>query len=39
MGRDEEARDAYRCGIEAAYKHGHPTMAEEFESELESWDS
>lgn len=39
MGRDEEARDAYRRGIEAAYKHGHPTMAEEFESELESWDS
>ena len=36
-GRDEEARDAYRRGIEAATRHGHPTMAEEFEEELEGW--
>lgn len=37
-GQDEEARDAYRKGIEAAYRHGHPTMAAEFEEILESWD-
>lgn len=36
-GRDEEAREAYRKGIEAAHRHGHPTMAAEFEEELESW--
>lgn len=37
MGQDEEAREAYRRGIEAAYRHGHPTMAAEFEEVLESW--
>ena len=37
LGREEEARDAYRRGIEAATRHGHPTMAEEFEEELEEW--
>ncbi len=36
-GQDEEARDAYRRGIEAAYRHGHPTMAAEFEGILEGW--
>lgn len=36
-GSDEEAREAYRNGIEAAYRHGHPTMAAEFEEVLESW--
>lgn len=30
LGRDEEAREAYRRGIEAALRHGHPTMADEF---------
>lgn len=35
LGRDEEARAAYRRGIEAAYRHGHPTMAMEFEEVLE----
>jgi Tfp pilus assembly protein PilF len=35
MGEAEEAREAYRRGIEAAYQHGHPTMAEEFERTLE----
>lgn len=35
IGEDEEARDAYRQGIDAARRHGHPTMAEEFEAELE----
>lgn len=37
LGRDEDAKDAYRRGIEAAYRHGHPTMAEEFEQVLEAW--
>ncbi len=39
MGEHEEAKDAYRRGIEAAYEHGHPTMAEEFEQTLEGLDS
>ena len=30
MGRDDEAAEAYRTGIAAANRHGHPTMAEEF---------
>ena len=34
MGRVDEARDAYRTGIAAAYGHGHPTMAAEFEEAL-----
>jgi Flp pilus assembly protein TadD len=36
-GRDVEAREAYLKGIEAAHRHGHPTMAEEFEGVLEEW--
>lgn len=35
LGRDEEARTAYQQGIEAANRHGHPTMAMELEEELE----
>jgi Flp pilus assembly protein TadD len=35
QGRDEEAREAYRRGIEAATRHGHPTMAEEFREILD----
>jgi tetratricopeptide (TPR) repeat protein len=35
IGREQEARDAYRRGIEAAYRHGHPTMAIEFEESLD----
>jgi len=35
LGREEEARDAYRRGIEAASRHGHPSMAAEFEEEME----
>ncbi|HSH46705.1 MAG TPA: tetratricopeptide repeat protein [Longimicrobiales bacterium] len=35
LGRDEEARDAYRTGIETAHRHGHPSMAAEFEAVLE----
>jgi E3 SUMO-protein ligase RanBP2 len=38
LGRDDEARDAYRHGIENAYRHGHPSMAAEFEMILEDWD-
>lgn len=39
LGRDDEARQAYRTGIEAAYRHGHPSMAAEFEEVLEAWES
>ena len=39
MGEHQEAKDAYRRGIEAAQEHGHPTMAEEFEQILEGLDS
>ena len=39
MGEDEQAKEAYRRGIEAANRHGHPTMAEEFEQTLEGLDS
>lgn len=35
LGRDDEAREAYGKGIEAAERHGHPTMAEEFRQVLE----
>jgi Flp pilus assembly protein TadD len=35
LGREEEAREAYRAGIDAAYRHSHPTMAMEFEEILE----
>jgi len=35
LGRDDDARAAYQQGIEAAYRHGHPTMAMEFEETLE----
>lgn len=37
LGRDDEARNAYRDGIAAATRHGHPTMAAEFEEVLEEW--
>jgi len=37
LGRDDEAKDAYRKGIDAAYRHGHPSMAAEFEEILEEW--
>lgn len=38
LGRQQEARDAYRRGIDAATRHGHPGMAAEFEETLEEWD-
>ena len=37
LGRDEEARAAYRRGIEAANRHGHPSMAAEFEETLDEF--
>lgn len=38
LGHEDEARDAYRKGIEVALEHNHPTMAAEFEDVLENWD-
>jgi Flp pilus assembly protein TadD len=38
LGEDDDAKQAYQQGIEAAYRHGHPTMAGEFEQVLEDWD-
>jgi predicted Zn-dependent protease len=35
LGRDDEAVEAYRTGIQVAERHGHPTMAEEFREILE----
>lgn len=35
LGRPEEARAAYRDGIAAAGRHGHPTLAMELEEELD----
>jgi Flp pilus assembly protein TadD len=37
LGRDEDARAAYRRGIDAARRHGHPSMAAEFEEVLADW--
>jgi len=38
MGRDEEAKEAYRRGVGAASGHGHPTMAEDFQAVLDDWE-
>jgi predicted Zn-dependent protease len=35
LGRDDDARNAYEKGAAAAYRHGHPTMAVEFEENLQ----
>ena len=35
LGRTDEARAALREGIEASQRHGHPSMANEFEARLE----
>ncbi len=35
LGLVEDAKSAYRRGVEAASRHGHPSMADEFESKLE----
>jgi len=34
LGRIDEARAAYSRGIDAANRHGHPSMAGEFEDAL-----
>ena len=34
LGHDEDARAAYRRGVEQALKHGHPSMAAELEAAL-----
>jgi Flp pilus assembly protein TadD len=38
LGRQEEAREAYRTGIREAYLHSHPSMAQEFEELLDELD-
>jgi Flp pilus assembly protein TadD len=37
IGQSDDARDAYTRGIAAARRHGHPSMAAEFEEILEDW--
>ncbi|MQA90126.1 MAG: hypothetical protein GEU90_07815 [Gemmatimonas sp.] len=39
LGRVDEARQAYRDGIQAATRHGHPTMAADLEEELAEYDN
>ena len=34
-GQTDKTREAYQRGIDAATKHGHPSMAEEYRSALE----
>ena len=38
-GDSEMAREAYYKGIEAANRHGHPGMAEEYEEAIELLDN
>ncbi|HUF05909.1 MAG TPA: tetratricopeptide repeat protein [Candidatus Binatia bacterium] len=38
LGRNDAAKAAYRTGVEAARRHGHPSMAAEFEETLEEWE-
>lgn len=38
LGDGEGAKEAYRRGVEAARRHGHPGMAEEFEAILADWE-
>jgi len=35
-GQQEKARETYKRGIAAATKHGHPSMAEEYHTILQS---
>ena len=37
-GNIEKAKQSYGKGVEAANRHGHPSMAEEFEEALEFLD-
>lgn len=36
-GADDDAREAYRKGMEVARAHGHPSMAAEYEEVLDDW--
>ena len=36
VGQRDEAREAYLRGIEAAQLHGHPSMADEYRTTLET---
>lgn len=36
VGQRAEAREAYMRGIEAAQLHGHPSMADEYRTTLET---
>ncbi|HEY0547132.1 MAG TPA: tetratricopeptide repeat protein [Pyrinomonadaceae bacterium] len=36
VGMRDEARESYQRGIEAAQKHGHPSMAEDYRMTLEA---
>jgi E3 SUMO-protein ligase RanBP2 len=38
LDRDADARAAYERGVIEANRHGHPSMAAEFEEILENWD-
>lgn len=38
LDRGQEALEAYEKGIEAAERHGHPTMAEDFRMIVEDWE-
>jgi Flp pilus assembly protein TadD len=35
LDRTDEAREAFARGAEAALRHGHPSMADEFEAAME----
>ena len=35
LGQSDKARETYQRGIDAAMKHGHPSMAEEYRAMLE----
>lgn len=35
LGREDEARDAYKNGITAAANHAHPSMAAEFQAAID----
>lgn len=37
LGRDAEAKEAYRRGIDAARRHHHASMVAEFEAALEEF--
>ncbi len=38
LGNIEKAKESYSKGVEAANRHGHPSMAEEFEESIEFLD-